>query len=64
MPGGYFWMRTSENPQNANFVIMEFSEVSQEFIGNSSPPASVEGRSNPARVAREKEGQNGSKAID
>jgi hypothetical protein len=34
-------MRTSEKPQNANFALTEFSEVRQEFIGNSSALASV-----------------------
>jgi hypothetical protein len=29
--------------------------IRSRFIGNSSPPASMDGRSNPAEVAREKE---------
>ena|SRR5215211_3379029 len=44
------WKRNS-----ANFAFWAFSEVDQEFIGNSSPPASMDGRSNPAGVARVKE---------
>jgi hypothetical protein len=35
MPSSYFWLRTSENPQNANFAKTEFSEV--RFESNSRP---------------------------
>jgi hypothetical protein len=70
IPGWYVWGRTWQNAQRTNFVERRKGEVRRiplprrlmnkvgirpRFIANSSPPASMDGRSNSARVAREKE---------